>query len=94
MWLAIGARSLTDKILAILFPVAAFVAIGLEHSIANWFFLPYGLALDSSNSVSIGGSIQNIIAVTVGNILGGTLLVAGLYWLAYLRNDRHQSDSS
>ena len=39
-----GGRSVTDKILAILFPITAFVAIGFEHSIANWFFLPYGIA--------------------------------------------------
>ncbi len=46
VWLAMGGRSVTDKILAILFPITAFVALGFEHSIANWFFLPFGLALD------------------------------------------------
>jgi formate/nitrite transporter len=45
VWLTLGARSVTDKILAILFPITAFVAIGFEHSIANWFFLPFGLAV-------------------------------------------------
>jgi formate transporter len=58
VWLAIGARSVTDKILAILFPITAFVAIGLEHSIANWFFLPFGLAVDAHGTVSVTGVIR------------------------------------
>jgi formate transporter len=88
VWLAIGARSVTDKILAILFPIAAFVAIGLEHSIANWFFLPYGLVVDTNGAVSMVGVGRNLVAVTAGNVVGGTLLVAGVYWVAYLRGDR------
>lgn len=85
VWLVIGARSVTDKILAVIFPVTAFVALGLEHSIANWFFLPFGLAVDPQG-VSIPGASTNLIAVTAGNLIGGTLLVAGVYWVAYLRN--------
>ncbi|MCK6459915.1 MAG: formate/nitrite transporter family protein [Planctomycetes bacterium] len=85
VWLAMGGRSVTDRILAILFPITAFVAIGLEHSIANWFFLPYGLALDEHGLVSASGVARNLLAVTAGNLAGGTLLVAGVYWLAYLR---------
>ena len=88
VWLAIGARSVTDKILAIIFPIAAFVAIGFEHSIANWFFLPFGLAVDPNGTVAIDGMVRNIAAVTAGNIVGGTLLVAGVYWVAYLRGER------
>jgi len=85
VWLTLGGRSVTDRILAILFPITAFVAVGFEHSIANWFFLPYGLALDSQGLVSIPGAFRNLVVVTAGNIVGGTLLVAGVYWLAYLR---------
>ena len=89
VWLTLGGRTVTDKILAIIFPITAFVTIGAEHSIANWFFLPYAIALDGfqSGSMVIGAAV-NLVAVTLGNILGGTLLVAGVYWLAYLRNDR------
>lgn len=94
VWLAIGARSVTDKILAILFPIAAFVAIGFEHSIANWFLLPLGLALDGQGAVSIVGAVRNIAAVTVGNMVGGTLLVAGVYWVAYLRGGQMRNDRS
>ena len=86
VWLAMGGRSVADRILAVIFPITAFVAIGLEHSIANWFFLPYGLALDGSGAVSAAGAARNLAAVTAGNIAGGTLLVAGVYWVAYLRD--------
>lgn len=88
VWLAIGARSTTDKVLAIVFPVAAFVAVGGEHSIANWFFLPYGFAVGAPGAVSVVGSCRNLAAATVGNAVGGTLLVAGVYWVAYLRSER------
>src|SRR5512144_749915 len=85
VWLAMGGRCVADKIVAVLFPITAFVAIGFEHSIANWFFLPFGLALDHQHAVPFAGVARNLVAVTVGNIAGGTLLVAGVYWVAYLR---------
>jgi len=88
VWLAMGGRSVADKILAIIFPITAFVAMGLEHSIANWFFLPFGWALDKHGVVSAAGIARNLAAVTAGNLVGGTLLVAGVYWVAYLRGDR------
>ena len=94
VWLAIGARSVTGKILAILFPITAFVAIGFEHSIANWFFLPFGLAVDAHVEVSMVGVVRNIVAVTAGNVVGGTVLVAGVYWVAYLRSERMRKDRS
>ncbi len=88
VWMVMSGRSTTDKILATLFPITAFVTIGLEHSIANWFFLPYGLALDRQGAIPLLGIASNLGAVTAGNIVGGTLLVAGVYWLAYLRGAR------
>lgn len=94
VWLAIGARSVTDKILVILFPISAFVAIGFEHSIANWFFLPLGLVLDTQGAVSSIGAARNIVAVTLGNVIGGTLLVAGVYWVAYLRGERTMKEGA
>lgn len=86
VWLAIGGRSVTDKLLGVIFPVTAFVAIGAEHSIANWFFLPYALLLGAGDaSGSLVAACANLLLVTLGNLIGGTLLVAGVYWLAYLR---------
>ena len=92
VWLAMGGRSVTDKILAILFPITAFVAIGFEHSIANWFFLPYGFLIAPHGAVPLAGIATNLAAVTAGNVVGGTLLVAGVYWVAYLRGTREEQD--
>lgn len=83
VWLSIGGRSVADKVVAVLFPITAFVAVGFEHSIANWFFLPWGVGLGEPELAV--GALRNLLFVTVGNVLGGTLLVAGVYWLAYLR---------
>ncbi|MCE9665578.1 formate/nitrite transporter family protein [Halomonas sp. M5N1S17] len=92
VWLAMGGHSVTDKILAILLPISAFVTLGFEHSIANWFFLPLGLALDGQATVTLTGSLVNLVVVSAGNIVGGTLLVAGVYWLAYLRTPDKPDD--
>jgi formate transporter len=86
VWLAMGGRSVADKVLAIVFPITAFVTMGFEHSIANLFFLPYALSLSGlSDPQLLVRAVRNLLVVTVGNILGGTVLVAGVYWLAYLR---------
>jgi formate transporter len=94
VWLAMGGRSVADKILAIIFPITAFVAVGFEHSIANWFFLPFGLVLDKQGLVSVLGAARNLAAVSAGNIVGGTMLVAGVYWVAYLRSERKRESQS
>jgi formate/nitrite transporter len=91
VWLAMGGRSVIDKIMAIFLPVAAFVAIGFEHSIANWFFLPFGLILDDHGAVSVFGCMTNIIMCTAGNIVGGAVQVGAVYWVAYLRNSRRKA---
>lgn len=100
VWLCIGARSATDKILAILFPITAFVAAGFEHSVANMYFIPIGLLIktDSSFMASAGLDVANyadltwsnfllvnLLPVTIGNIIGGALLVGLIYWFIYLR---------
>ena len=87
VWLAMSAHSVSGKILAIIFPITAFVVLGFEHSIANWFFLPFGLVLGGEDVVSITGIATNLVCVTAGNVVGGSLLVATVYWLAYLRNE-------
>lgn len=88
IWLAMGGHTVVDKIMAVLFPIAAFVTMGFEHSIANWFFLPYGAALAGDAPIALSGIVRNLAVVTAGNIVGGTLLVAGVYWIAYLRGGR------
>jgi len=88
VWLCMGARSVTDKILATVFPITAFVACGFEHSVANMYFLPIGVALAAGTSapLSVTGAFSNLALVTLGNVLGGTVLVALVYWSVYLRN--------
>lgn len=76
-----GGRTHADKLLALLFPIAGFVALGLEHSIADWFFLPHAIALEGPLASDLwGGAALNLAVVTAG-----TVLVAGVYWFAYLR---------
>ncbi len=99
VWLCIGGRSVTDKILAILFPIAAFVASGFEHSIANMYFIPMGLLLRGEPEVvaaagksaaelanlTLHGFAGNLLSVTTGNIFGGGFMVAAVYWFIYRR---------
>jgi len=104
VWLCNSARSTTDKILAIVWPIAGFVALGFEHCIANMYFIPLGILLKYYGpfsasleadpgawpGLSAAGLTHNLIPVTLGNIVGGTLLVAGVYWFAYLRPKKTQ----
>ncbi len=98
IWLTYSARSVTDKILAILFPISAFVAAGFEHSVANMYFIPYALlikifdpAFAVAHKIDLGSLtwgtffLKNLLPVTLGNILGGSVLVAAMYWIIYLR---------
>lgn len=101
VWLTFSARSTLDKIAAIIFPITAFVAAGFEHSIANMYFIPYALMIKDFDPDFIsraGGRIpqldiltwrsffiDNLIPVTIGNIIGGAALVAAVYWSIYLR---------
>ncbi|MCX5746344.1 MAG: formate/nitrite transporter family protein [Proteobacteria bacterium] len=85
VWLSLAARSVTDKVLAIVFPIAGFVAIGFEHSIANMVFLPWDLAVHGADRAAVVATLANLAVVTLGNIVGGTVLVAGVYWTIYLR---------
>lgn len=105
VWLALGARSTTDKILAIVFPITAFVAAGFEHSIANMYLMTEGLlikdyapqeflaklgglpaTLGKLTWASLGA---NLLPVTIGNIVGGGVLVGLVYWFVYLRPRRN-----
>jgi formate transporter len=101
VWMSFGARSAADKVLVIVPPIAAFVAAGFEHSIANLYFLPYGLAIKTwapaefwltlghtaadYPALTVAGALHNIIVATVGNLIGGSLMVGAVYWFVYLR---------
>ena len=85
VWLCFAARSVADKVLAIAPPIAAFVALGFEHSVANMFFLPLAWFL-GSGMIGWAAMAENLIPVTLGNMFGGSVLVAGVYWAIYLRS--------
>ena len=102
VWLTFSARTTTDRILAIIPPITAFVAAGFEHSIANMYFIPIGLLIKAGAPASFWASIgkqagdyagltwgsfllNNLLPVTIGNIIGGAVLVGAVYWFVYLR---------
>jgi formate transporter len=102
VWMCYSARSTVDKILAIIPPIACFVAAGFEHSIANMYFIPVALFIkyfgDSTFFTAIGKTaadfphltwgnffIANLLPVTIGNIIGGGLMVGLIYWFVYMR---------
>jgi formate transporter len=99
VWLALAGRSVTDKVLAIVFPISAFVAAGFEHCVANMYLIPLGIFLKDSvaattniNTASLdwSGFIGNLIPVTLGNIIGGSVMVALVYYLIYRRGLKAQ----
>jgi len=107
VWLCYSAKTTSGKILAILFPITAFVAAGFEHSIANMYFIPKALLIKNSATeefwVGINSSpemyenltwsnfvVNNMLPVTIGNIIGGALLVGLVYWFVYLKGNKRE----
>lgn len=104
VWLSYGARSTADKVLAVLFPVSAFVIAGFEHSVANMYLIPLGLfikawapaalwtemgsAVADFDALTWPAFFVSLVPVTIGNIIGGGGLVGGVYWFIYLRKRR------
>ena len=91
VWLALAGRSVTDKIFAVIFPISAFVAAGFEHSVANMYFIPLGILLkdrllvSGAENLSWLGLWSNLVPVTLGNIMGGSVMVALVYYFVYRR---------
>jgi formate/nitrite transporter len=104
VWLTFSARTTTDRILAIVPPIAAFVAAGFEHSVANMYFIPEAIAIRSVApesfwsaidrvpadfpNLTLAGFLANLIPVTIGNVIGGAVMVGIVYWFIYLRASR------
>jgi len=100
VWLTYSARTTADRVLAIVPPISAFVATGFEHSIANLYLVPLamfvarfdpaflaarGLATQSDAITWTGFFLWNLLPVTLGNVIGGSLLVGAVYWFVYLQ---------
>ncbi len=106
VWLCFSARTVTDKVMAIIFPITAFVAAGFEHSIANMYFLTIGWLVKVTAPDTFWTSIGktpanyanldwshifagNLLPVTIGNIIGGSVMVGLVYWFIYVRKNMH-----
>lgn len=102
VWMSLGAKFYGSKAIAAFFPVGVFVLSGFEHSIANMYYIPAGIlaknisdlaaktGLDAAVLASINIPnmlVKNLIPVTLGNIIGGAILVGLLYFLAYRKED-------
>ncbi len=96
VWLAYTGQNTADKILAIVFPITMFIAAGFEHSVANMYLVPAGLLLKvfdpafiSSLEVSLQNLtwgnflLNNLLPVTIGNMIGGGLFVGTVYFLVH-----------
>lgn len=99
IWLAYAAKDVAGKILGIVFPITMFVLSAYEHSVANMYYIPAGilakadpvvaaatrLSPEQMAALNWGAFLHNLIPATLGNIIGGSLLVATVYWFTYLR---------
>lgn len=103
VWLTYSGRSTSDKILAIIFPITAFIAAGFEHSVANMYIIPVGLFLKKFDPLFVAQSavdtsklswssffFQNLAPVTLGNIIGGAIFVGLVYFYVYRIKDYHR----
>ncbi len=95
VWMALAGRSVVDKVVAIVFPISVFVAAGFEHSIANMYLIPLGMLLKASGVVAANaeaitwlGFLSNLVPVILGNLVGGSVLVALVYHMIYRRGAR------
>lgn len=92
VWMGSAGKTVCDKLAAAILPVVAFVVLGFEHSVANMFFLPLGLAVEAMSghvSIALAGVTSNLVFVTLGNIVGG-VAIAAAYWFVYGREDRNE----
>jgi formate transporter len=92
VWLAYAGRSVTDKMVAVVLPISAFIAAGFEHCVANMYFLPLAWLLVQTGHapanfdaslITISGIVHNLVPVTLGNIVGGAGFVGATYWGIY-----------
>lgn len=85
VWMCAAGRSVVDKAVAIVGPITAFVALGFEHCVANFFLFPLAAWLSSDQAPAWSAVMGNLLPVVAGNLLGGSVLVAGVYWVIYRR---------
>jgi len=81
--MALAGRSVVDKAVAIVFPITAFVAAGFEHAIANMYLMPLAMLLGAP--LTMPDVLHNLVPVLAGNIVGGSVFVALVYYVVYVR---------
>jgi formate/nitrite transporter len=86
VWMALAADDVGGKILAIFFPIMAFVALGFDHVVANMFFLPAAI-FAGVDGITWGDALHNWLFAFAGNLVGASVFVAGSYWYLYARDD-------
>ena len=84
VWMALAATDVAGKILAIFFPIMAFVAMGFDHVVANMFFLPAAI-FAGAGDITWGDTLHNWLFAGLGNFVGAAIFVAGAYWYLYAR---------
>lgn len=85
VWMSFAAHTVSGKVMVIVPPIAAFVAIGFEHSVANMYVIPLAM-FGGVTPYDLAGFIESLVVVTIGNVLGGGVFVAAAYWAVYLRS--------
>src|SRR6266496_3262499 len=100
LWMALAGRSVIDKVVAIVFPISAFVAAGFEHSVANMYLIPLAWLLQtfqyaggSGKVITWAGVFGNLAPVILGNIIGGSVLVGLVYHIIYRRTPDEDSSA-
>src|SRR4051812_1294001 len=86
VWMALGAEDIAGKVLAIFFPIMAFVAMGFDHVVANMFFLPAAI-FAHVNDITWWTAIHNWIFAFLGNLVGAAVFVSGAYWYLYAKDE-------
>ena len=82
VWMSFAAHTVSGKVLVLLLPISAFVAVGFEHSVANMYVVPVAM-LGGLIEPDLGGFLRNIAIVTIGNVIGGGALVGAVYWSVF-----------
>jgi len=90
VWLSYAAKNVSGKILGLWLPVMCFVALGMEHSIANLFYLPTALLLGAPLSIKTI-FINNLFPATLGNMVGAFVLVTLPYWYLFGKKETKQT---
>src|SRR5687768_6630855 len=85
VWMSLAAQSVSGKILAVFFPVMAFVAMGFDHVVANMFFIPAGIIADVPGG-EWGDALWTWLLAGLGNLVGAVVFVSTSYWYLFLRD--------